>query len=78
MNSSLPAPSPLNEPANIAAFLRETGLLRAEAAGAGIAPDDIERIEQAAKENNLKRQARALGKFMEKGSQAITVARPKG
>lgn len=50
MNNPLPAPSPLNEPANIAAFLREPGLLRSEAASAGITPDDIARIEQAAQE----------------------------
>ena len=50
MNDPLPAPSPLNDPANIAAFLREPGLLRAAAAGAGIAADDGERIARAAKE----------------------------
>ena len=50
MNDPLPAPSPLNDPANIAAFLREPGLLRAAAAGAGIAADDGERIARAARE----------------------------
>lgn len=48
MNSRMPAPAALNEPANIAEFLRDTRLLRAEAAGAGINPASCDLVVQAA------------------------------
>ncbi len=48
MNTALPAPTALNDPANIAAFLRDTRLLRSEAAWAGIHPAACDLIVQAA------------------------------
>ncbi|NLF85498.1 MAG: DUF5596 domain-containing protein [Lentisphaerae bacterium] len=48
MNTTMPLPSALNEPANIAAFLRDTRRLRAEAAWAGIEPTACDLIVQAA------------------------------
>lgn len=50
MNSTMPLPSTLNEPANIAAFLRDTRQLRAEAEWAGIEPDACDLIVQAAQD----------------------------
>ena len=48
MNNRMPTRSGLNEPANIADFLRDTRLLRTEAAWAGIDPPSCDLVVQAA------------------------------
>ncbi len=48
MHTTMPLPAALNEPANIADFLRNTRQLRAEAAWAGINPASSDLIVQAA------------------------------
>ena len=48
MNTTMPLPAALNEPSNIAAFLRDIRRLRAEAAWAGVNPASCDLIVQAA------------------------------